>query len=256
MINVITDNLKDFSGTGLLVVLFAVALLFLALWLEKGPKKVAAVWMPVFVLLVYFCPIWYFYTSKRDDSEILYRVLWMIPFSVITCYAFVEAIFMLPKKKRTLGFVMSVLIIVLSGQYIYTNPQFKKAENIYHVPQTLVDICDELKVDGREIRVCMPLEFVQYTRQYCPNICQTYGRAVLMGNRIDVTTDISNYLEKDVVDVSYVSEELKRTSTHYIVISEEKKLSEPFENYNYSLVKNIDGYEIYLDNDAYLGLDF
>lgn len=256
MLTTITENLKDFSGTGLLVVLMGSSLIFLALWLEKGPKKVATVWMPVFVLAVYFCPVWYFYINGRDDSEILYRVLWMIPFSVITCYAFVEAIFILPKKKRTLGFAAAVLLILLSGQYLYSNPQFKKAENIYHVPQTLVDICDELKVEGREIRVCMPIEYIQYTRQYCPNICMTYGRAVLMGTRIDVTTDISNYLEEEVVDVEYVASELKRTMTHYIVISKEKVLSEPFENYNYSLINNIAGYDIYLDNGAYLGLDF
>lgn len=256
MLTTITDNLKDFSGTGLLVVLLAVVLVFLALWLEKGPKKVAMVWMPIFILVVYFCPVWYFYINKRDDSEILYRVLWMIPFSVITCYAFVEAIFALPKKKRTYGFAAAVLLIILSGQYLYTNPQFKRAENIYHVPQTVVDICDALKVDGREIKVCMPLEYVQYTRQYCPNICQTYGRAVLMGYMVDITTDISDYLEKDIVDVKYVSSELKRTMTHYLVISEMKELSEPLENYNYSLVEKMDGYDIYLDNDMYLGTDF
>lgn len=256
MLTTITENLKDFSGTGLLVVLLAIALIFLSLWLEKGPKKVATVWMPIFVLAVYFCPVWYFYISRRDDSEILYRVLWMIPFSVITCYAFVEAIFALPQKKRVYGFAAAILLIVLSGQYLYTNPQFKKAENIYHVPQVLVDICDELKVEGREIRVCMPLEYVQATRQYCPNICQTYGRAVLMLNGIDLSSDIIDYLESDIVDVNSTVSELRRTSTHYIVISDEKILSEPFEDFNYSYVKNIGGYDIYLDNDAYLGLDF
>ena len=256
MFGTISDNLASFSGNGFITALLAASLVFLGFRLKKSPEKTMTVWFPLYVLLVYFCPVWYIYISLREDAEILYRVLWMLPFGVITCFAIVQVIFLLPKKNRTVAFAVAILLIALSGQYIYSNPQFKKAENVYHIPQTVVDICDDLKVEGREIRVCMPLEFVQYTRQYCSNICLTYGRAVLVNTGVDLTSDILDYLEKDIVDVPYVAGELKRTLTHYIVISHEKELSESFEKYNFGYVKTIDGYDIYLDNDAYLGTDF
>lgn len=249
-----SETLKQYSGSGLLFVLFLFSVLFLGLKNAKTPEKKMTVWYPVFVLLLFFSPIWLIYDKLRDDSGILYRILWMIPVVIVVCYALVQAVFMLPKKFRAMGFGAAILLIMLSGKYVYANPFFSKAENKYHVPETIVKICDELMVEGREVKVCMPLEFVQYTRQYSPYIVLTYGRDALLYDSGDTSSNVYVYFREEVYNACDIATELKRTKTPYFVVKKDIPFTESMGNYGFFYYDTIDDYDIYLDCDAYLGL--
>lgn len=161
---------------------------------------------------------------------------------------------MLPKKFRTVGFGIAVLLIILSGKYVYSNPFFSKAENKYHVPETVVKICDELMVEGREVRVCMPLEFIQYTRQYSPYIVLTYGRDVLLYDVGDPASNVNVLFREEVYNAGDIAAELRRTSTPYLVVQKDIPFTESMGNYGFFYYDTIDDYDIYLDCEAYLGL--
>lgn len=248
------ETLKQYSGSGLLFVLFLLSILFLGFKTAKTPEKKITVWYPIFVLLIFFCPIWLIYDKIRDDSGILYRILWLVPMSIVVCYGLVQAVFMLPKKFRTVGFGIAVLLIILSGKYVYSNPFFSKAENKYHVPETVVKICDELMVEGREVRVCMPLEFIQYTRQYSPYIVLTYGRDVLLYDVGDPASNVNVLFREEVYNAGDIAAELRRTSTPYLVVQKDIPFTESMGNYGFFYYDTIDDYDIYLDCEAYLGL--
>lgn len=254
--SILLNNLRDFSGTGLLFLLLLIGVLFLGFYLKRGPVKRLVVWYPVFVLAIYFCPLWYFYFRLREDSEILYRLLWMIPFSVVICYALVEVIFLLPKKIRVVSFSGALVLIMLCGKYLYTNPQFSKAENPYHVPETVVKICDEIEVPGREIRACFPIEFIQYVRQYSPYVCLAYGRTVLLGDGFNEYSRVDELLHDEVLNTRAIVDELRRVDTPYFIVSSDTSLTENPGKYEFYYVTTIDGYDIYLDNNVYIGVDF
>lgn len=248
----LTDNLKLFTGCGLSVVLFLGGLLFLGIKLKKSATRTMMVWFPVFALMIFACPIWILYNKIRDDGAILYRLMWMSPISLVVGYAIIEIITMLPKKYKTVSFVGAILVIMLCGKYVYSNPMFSKAENAYHVPETVAKICDELKVEGREIRVCMPIEFIQYTKQYSPYICLTYGRYVLYGMPDAPNSKVKDILEKDVIDAEALCEELRATKSPYLVIGKDKAFSESLANFDVFYCTSIDGYDIYLDSKSRL----
>ncbi len=248
------ETIKQYSGSGLLFVLFLLSILFLGLKTAKTPEKKITVWYPVFVLLIFFCPVWMIYDRIRDDSAILYRILWLIPMSVVVCYGLVQAVFMLPKRFRTVGFGMAVLLIMLSGKYVYSNPFFSKAENEYHVPETVVKICDELRLEGREVAVCMPLEFIQYTRQYSPYIVLTYGRNVLLYDGGAEAGGVNALLGEDIYNACEIATELRKSSTPYFVVKKDIPFTESMGNYGFYYYDTIDDYDIYLDCEAYLGL--
>lgn len=248
------EILKQYSESGLFFVLFLFAILFLGLKMVKAPEKKMVVWYPIFVLVVFFCPLWLVYDKMRDDSGILYRILWMVPMSIIVCYGLIMAVFMLPEKCRIVGFGAALLLIILSGKYVYANPFFSKAENEYHVPETVVKICDELMVEGREVRVCMPLEFIQYARQYSPYIVLTYGRDVLLYDYGDSSSNMTDFFRDEVYNAYDIATELKRTSTPYFVVRKDVLFTESMGNYGYYYYDTIDDYDIYLDSEAYLGL--
>lgn len=250
----ILDNLSSFVGNGFYFVLLLCSILLLLFSMKKSEKKIMLVCYPLFCLLVFFCPIWLVYFMKQKDGEILYRILWLVPIGTILCFAFVESCGKIKGKARHFLFVMAVFILVLGGDFIYNNSMFSKSENEYHIPQTVVDICDEIIVPGREIRACFPDEFVNYVRQYTAVVFMPYGRSTFLSGSNQEHKKIKELVNAEVLDSCKLSEELRATMTPYLIVSEQKIFSENIEKYGFKYVKSIDGYDIYLDESAYIGL--
>ena len=247
------DNLRDFSGSGFLFVLLLISIVFLGFRLKRGVVKTLTVYLPIFVLAIFFCPLWSIYMKRAEDGEILYRLLWMIPFAVIVCFSLVEAVHMVPEKFRAVSFAAAVLIIVVSGKYIYANPHFFKAENMYHVPQDVVEICDDIRVEGREIRACFPIERIQYVRQYSPYVCLAYGRTVLMGDGYNDYSRVEEFLDDEIIDTAGLASELRIANSPYLVIGHDAKMTESLEKYGFNFVRSYGQYDLYLDEEAYIG---
>lgn len=250
----ILDNLRGFSGKGFLFVLLLASIVFLGLKLKKGVVKTLTVWFPIFVLAIFFCPLWSVYMKHAEDGEILYRIMWMIPYAVIVGFALVEAIEMLPRKARPISLLLAIAVIMVSGRYIYINPHFSKAENSYHVPQVIVDICDDIIVEGREVRACFPIEHIQYVRQYTPYVCLAYGRTVLLGYGFNEYSNVDEFLDKEVVDIKGLTEALRGCDTPYLILKNDRKITEKPDKYGFKFVRSYDDYDLYLDENAYLGL--
>ena len=248
------DNLRGFSGSGFLFVLLLASVLFLGFKLKKSTEKTMTVWLPVFALLIFFCPLWIIYLKRAEDGEILYRVLWMIPFAVIVAFALVEAVFMVSKKLRPVFFLLAVAVIMVSGKYIYSNPHFSKAENPCHVPQVVVDICDDIIVEGREIRACFPIEHIQYVRQYTPYVCLAYGRTVLLGDGFNEYSHVEEFLDDEVIDTEGLVAELRSADTPYLILEQDREMTEKLEDYGFNFVRSYGKYNLYLDENAYIGL--
>ena len=250
------DNLRDYSGSGFLFVLLLISIVFLGFRVKRGAVKTMTVYLPIFVLAVFFCPFWGIYMEQENDGEILYRILWMIPAAVIVCFALIEAIHMVPEKFRAVSFVTAVLIVIVSGKYIYASPFFSKAENCYHVPQVVVDICDDIRVEGREVRACFPIEHIQYVRQYTPYVCLSYGRTVLLGNGFNQYSNVEQFLDEETIDTAGLVEELRRVDNHYLILESDRKMTEDLNKYGYIFIKTYDKYSLYLDEQAYLGTEY
>ena len=72
----------------------------------------------------------------------------------------------------------SLAIIVVSGSLVYINRYMSPAENLYHIPQNVIDICDVIEPAEGEprVRAAFPSELVHFVRQYDTNILMPYGR--------------------------------------------------------------------------------
>ncbi len=250
----ITENLASFTGSGGFFVLLAVSVLYLFFFLKEKEHRPVLVWLPVAVMLVFFCPLWIIYIKKSVDGEILYRILWLIPMGAVICVALTHLISKLGEKLRPVAFAGAVLVLVLAGEYIYKDVGFKKAENIYHIPETVVKLCDEIHVEGREIKACFPKEFVTYVRQYDTMIFLTYGRNSYMP-KFEAPSDLKYLLQQEKIDTSVLAELLRDTHSPYLILASDRVLTEDILNYDFSYVKTIDGYDIYLDNREYIGID-
>lgn len=181
---------KNYSGNSLWIVLFLAALIYLLLREKNKTVRVLFVYVPLAILLLFFFPIFRkLYVMVLGEGTTYYRVLWTLPMSATVAYAGCHLLYTFSKwlegRPSKLGwalksgmFALFVAVIVGLGSYVYTGTYMSKAENAYHIPQKVIDICDMIAPEEgeREVYATFPAALVYYVRQYNTNICLTYGR--------------------------------------------------------------------------------
>lgn len=237
---------QEYMGTGLLMIWFLASLLYL--WLREKRKhiRILFLYVPVVLLLLFFNPLLAKLMVKLADGEIYYRILWLLPVTVVIAYAAVDFCGRLAGRVRYIAAGVAVIVLVCSGSLIYKNPYFQKAENVYHVPQSVVDICDAIKVDGREVMAVFPGELLQYVRQYSSVICMPYGRDIVV-SKWTVHNDLYVLMEQEVIDAAELAAEARDQQCVYIILPESKVLAGTLQEQEYEEFGRMDGYVIYKD---------
>jgi hypothetical protein len=240
------EQFQNYIGNGFAMVLFLLSVLFLLVKEKDKTKRVLLIYFPMLVLLLFFCPIFSTLIYKALDDETYYRILWLLPMTQVIAYAAVKLILILSHKwQRVVAVILICAAIVLTGNYVYDNPYFSKAENRFHVPQTVADVCDAIIIPGREVRAVMPNEMLPYVRQYSANILMPYGRAVVV-EEWDKKSELYDAMSADKIDCERVAKLAKEKECQYIVLHSTWKCIGTLEDYQYQKVKTVDGYDIYL----------
>ena len=240
---------QKYMGTGLMLIWFLLALVYLFLHEKRKPYRILLIYTPVIILLLFFNPLFYRIFEQAVGNEIYFRLGWLLPITVVIGYAVILICDSLKGRTKGIFAAVAVVVLLLSGKLVYSSPLFSRAENPYHVPQTVVDICDAIKVEGREVMAAFPDEFLLYVRQYSPLICMPYGREAF-----SYYNELNGVLMSDEVDVEKLSGLAKQALCHYVILPEGKVLKQDMEMYSYELFDVIGGYEIYKDNTMYFGL--
>ncbi len=249
----ITGNLiKGYMGTGLLLGWFFLSMVYLWKTEKEKWKRILFVYFPLCVLVVFFNPLAFRLVYEFAGEEIYYRILWLLPISMTISYCGVNIIYRLQEKKRLVGVIGYLGLIMVSGKCIYGNPHFSRAENIYHMPEAVVEICDEIVIEGREVMGVFPKEMLQYVRQYTPLVCMPYGREELVPQWL-ADNPMFVLMEEDEVSLDRLLPLCKESGVHYLILPEDKTVIGEFEDYDYVLVKNIRGYNLYRDTTIYMG---
>lgn len=248
---------REFMGRGLIVIWFLVALIYL--WIRERRKSVRILflYMPVIALALYFNPLFARVVYGVVGEEIYYRILWLLPVTVVIAYASVGIYGQLTeaadgrKRGRADLFAGTCAlclagVIAVSGSYVYASPSFSKAENMYHVPDSVVHICDAIQVPGREVMAVFPMELIQYVRQYSPVVCMPYGREVTV-DRWYVYPPLCAAMEEEVIDLAKLAPLVREAECHFCILSAGKEIKGNPEDYGWLLFGETDGYVIYRD---------
>ena len=238
---------QEYMGTGLIVLWFLVSLLYL--WLTEKRKyiRVMFLYVPLVLLLVFFNPLVAKIVSQMVDGEIYYRILWLLPVTPVIAFGTVQLCGKLAGRKRYVGITLAIVLFTISGSLIYRNPNFQKAENAYHVPQSVVDICDTIEVPGREVMAAFPGELLQYVRQYSNVICMPYGRDIMV-SKWTVQNDLYDVMEQEVIDAQELAELAREEACAYVILSEDKKLVGKMQDQEFEEFGRMHGYVIYKDS--------
>lgn len=270
----IIDIWKAYAGTGSLLVLFLLSLFYI--WKKEERKDIRnlMVWGTVLIAAGFSCPLFRKIFVRLLDSETYYRVLWVLPIGVAIAYAGMlllreesgrmvedtkegkqEENFFHRKKRpwvQPVGLVVLAAVVALSGSLVYKSTYISKAENAYHIPQVVVDICDEILPevvsegeDGKVMAV-FPSELIHFVRQYSSDVMMPYGREMLVerwGNERELFT----LMEAETYDVEWIADKAIQNYCRYVILNSYKPKTEPMENYEYEMVRTVGAYEIYKD---------
>lgn len=243
MWNFVVEHFKDYIGTGLVFVYYIASVIRMLITEKRREYRILFIYMPAVVLALFFCPPIAKLMQTYADEDTYYRILWILPMTVTIAYTITDLFAKARGKVRIVILALAVVMIVTGGKLIYTDTEYSVAENEYHMPNAVVEICDEIAIPGREIMVAFPTEMLVYVRQYTPLIVMPYGYEEL--KYVKHFETLHEQIEMDEPDAEILFTEAKNRSCHYIVIAESKKIKGSPEDYGFYDYAHIDGYVIY-----------
>jgi len=239
----VIETFQNYSGSGWIISWFVVSLVYLWFRERDKNKRILLIYVPAIILLLFFNPLFYAVFSESTEEAIYFRFFWLLPVTVVIGYAIVKIADRFRGWKKIVCGMMAVLLIVLSGRSVYTNPLFSRAENEYHVPWEVVEICDMIELEGREVMAAFPPEFILYVRQYSAVTCMPYGRTAIMG----YYDEFFELMRKEDIIVEKLAELAKQKSCHYVILSEDKNLLGDMEEFDYEIFAQVGEYIVYKD---------
>lgn len=248
-------SLKLFFGNPLLALLLVASAVYIIVCEKSLKKKILLGILPLLILVGFLLPVTKIvYVAAFDEgSDTYYRVLWLLPMYIVIGYAVCKLIFSFGSKwKQRVALVASLVIIVLSGSLVYLNQYMSPAQNLYHIPQNVIDICDEiLPVEGEpRVRAVFPSELVHFVRQYSTDILMPFGREMVV-TQWDYYNEVYEAMEKpEVVDADVLLEATRKAGVQYIILARDRKVDKNLTTIGLKLMATVDNYYIYEDPKA------
>ena len=119
----------------------------------------------------------------------------------------------------------------------------------------VIEICKEVEVEGKEISIAVPDELLSYVRQYSATVFMPYGRDTIMGLNPGISY-LQVLLNEEVINTPEMVHELRDSWTPYLIVRSDAKFTESLAEYGLVYVTSFDNYDMYLDSDTNIGLDY
>lgn len=259
MWELVINNFREYIGRGFIIAVYLCALVYLFVTEKRKERRILFVYMPLTVLIIFFNPLTARFFAGSTDENIYFRILWLLPVTVTLADFFTEIFLRFKGRARIAVLAAEVLLIVLGGRLMYTDDgrldnHYELAQNEYHVPQTVVDICDGMIVPGREIVAAFPKELFLYVRQYTPYVVMPYGWDDVKKAGYGATVPLRGYIENGGATAQELAGLGHEAQCHYLVVPEENRPEGDMAECGFTEVSNIDGYIIYKSELQYFGL--
>ena len=244
-----------FGGNGLLLLYFLASLVYLLLReRDKGVRRMFTTY-PVFMIILFFLPLLpYVVCNIAGEEETFYRFLWLIPITAVSAYATV--LFIDKVKFRWMKYVLGAIAmacVCIGGNPGYKLPVMVPAQNIYQIPEDVVELCDYMVIPGREVEAVVPHELVPYIRQYTAYVVLPYGYETMV-DRWGFTNELAEEMIKDVSSAERLAALSRQRGCQYIVLNKDHYVDASLEDYDYHQVFQSKQYLVYADEHADLSV--
>ena len=257
--------LKNYGGTGFLLLLYVIALGYLLIREKNKYVRSIFVYAPMLLIFGFLFPVSRkLYVAVLNEGNTYYRVLWLLPVSITLAYTGCFVIYRLGKRFERnarwisyAGALVGVAVIMLAGEYVYNSPHISKAENAYHLPQEVIDICDTIEANEGEISynyATFPGDLVYYVRQYRTDIGLAYGRDMVepvwgygIWNEAYMAIEGTDEIKaEELVEITRRFPDEARAS-RFIVLRDSKPIDQPLDELGLTFLGQFGQYKLYED---------
>lgn len=185
VVQIATDNaetlsymhiLKDINGTGIIIPVFILAVLFFAMQKKSVEKCIFAIY-PFVGICTFANPLICRYVARYiTGTPVYWRVFWLFSFNITICAA-VISVYSIVKKYRAVYIVISMMIIILCGKPIFTGSFFEMADNFEKIDVVTKNTADAiLEREDEPNSLMIPEEYGYGIRQYTGKIIMIWSR--------------------------------------------------------------------------------
>ena len=240
---------KLYTGLKPLLLLALAAWLYLLIKEKNQNIRILFVYAPILIFLVFLFPLSRkLFVAAGLDGATYYRVLWTIPFGMVTAYGACHFFC----RHRRVGLAVSAVLVMLCGSFVYKSSYISRAENLYHIPDTVIRICDLIapEKENSHVMVVVPEELVYFVRQYDARIRMPYGREMIE-SQWDYYNEVHAAMEEtEEIDMEALIAAARKEYCQYLVLSPTRKVKGDPEKLGLTFLADIDGYRVYLDPET------
>lgn len=237
---------KLYTGLKLLFLMTAMALIYLMIK-EKNPRnRILFVYAPILIVLIFLFPVTRkAFVAMGLDGETYYRILWTLPMGMITTYGGISFF----GKHHRIGLAVLGGFIALMGSLVYKSDYITKAENAYHIPDAVIEVCEMVDnhIPNWDVRILVPSDMVHYVRQYNSEIDLTYGRDYLVPRWGYYNAVHEAYEVPETIDMDELLEATREDSVQYIVFRKDRQLNKSPLDAGLILKGELEDYLVYED---------
>jgi len=218
----IKQSIYEGAGSGLFYVCFV--LLFM---MDRDKKLRYKITYPNFLLMLLFMNPWVFEHVWLKLMPIqTHRMLICIPTTFII--AFVISAFWSQTKKWDTVFAGILIVILMILCYDDRNEQLMPAENLYGIPQDVIEVCDFVLEEVESPILVVSDPDANYFRQYSSEIRLLFGDDIVgdkMGGAKEIPQDyyaMSDLLDDEIIRIDNLVDYANNYGVDYIVINMEE----------------------------------
>lgn len=238
---------QNYTGNGFLTILYMLALLYL--WMAEKNKTPRAIFVygATVIQILFFIPLFYYGYQLLDEGT-YYRILWVLPMTVTIAYAAVKILGRYPMGSIVIGLCM----IMICGKYVYSNSYISKAQNPYHIPQEVIEVCDMMRPaeDEERVKGVFPDELIHFVRQYTSDILMAYGRDYLAPDWIYGDHPLRQVMNQEKIRISELVSLATEENCQYIIVERKKEFIGSFEKHQVVKIGETLNYDIYRNNQV------
>ena len=240
-IEVVKANLHAYIDNGMFAALFLVGLVFIYLTEKNKAIKNFFVTYSIVCIIIILNPLFYKAVSNVITYDVYWRLFWILPSGVLIAYCSTKIILKQEKKsEKLILFIATIIIIIISGEFIYNKQNFSKVNNLYKIPDEALEVCIAISEDNLENKLVMaPSDLVPYFRQYDANIKLIYGRVPAGYDNDELVVAF------DKGDMENVIPHCLKENCNYIVIRNDVFVNPCLEYYGYKLLGQTEHYLVY-----------
>lgn len=221
------------SGTGYFA-LYLLALLFI---LIKGSRKDKELFLPqavVLILTVYNPVVPLVLDRIFDVNSEYYRLFWIAPVTVLVPYVMTTLVDNARAgRQKTVTAILVAALIFAGGSFAYQKG-FARSQNIYHIPDELIQVSDIIHEDSGDeyAKAFFEYEYNNEIRQYDPKMLLTvdreqyiyamnnsYSHEMIKDEETPTNCLLALLVRNQSVGADRFINALEKTKTEYVVLS-------------------------------------